>query len=329
MASKTGGGVGTNQYEVKGRSVDAARAGAARAGALIEPVGEFHRNGSAGHPFRAAVHDGMLDVAFVDSDDNGELLQIPLAAIRALQPMPRPNKGEFRFAAVWRDPNSDAGVAVFDWKIGAGKHPTSMVAVTDLAADPSEFRTAVFNLRSLLDGDVSWSTNGQRGDYAHRAVLAAFPPVPAPTPADADAAKDAVLGDMFAEFVEASPDSTVGRWARTESVTWPDDDSHGEWSATVYDTMRSPHTPQVIDRAVIERGIRLASERWTNMTGRVPTVDQLRAGEGFAYTDRQVSDIVQMGLYPDDIGKPDWVLYSDAFDLDDNGDPDAEDRYRD
>lgn len=326
MASRTGGGVGTNQYEVKGRSVEAARAGAVRAGMLTEQVGEFHRNGSAGHPFRAAVHDDVLDVAFVDSDDCGEVMQVSLAAIRALQPMPRPNRGEFRFAAVWRDPNSDAGVAVFDWRIGAGKHPTSMVAITDLAADPSEFRTAVFNLRSLLDGDVSWTGNGQRGDYAHRAVLAAFPPVP--ELADADAAKDAVLGDVFAEFVEASPGSTVGRWARTESVTYPDDNGDGGWSATVYDTMRSPHTPQVIDMAVIERGIRLASERWPNMTGRVPTVDQLRAGEGFAYTERQVSDIVQMGLYPDDIGKPDWVLYSDAFDLD-GGDPDAEDRYRD
>jgi hypothetical protein len=37
MASKTGGGVGTNQHEVKGRSVDAAKAGAARVGALTEP----------------------------------------------------------------------------------------------------------------------------------------------------------------------------------------------------------------------------------------------------------------------------------------------------
>ena len=35
MASKTGGGVGTNQYEVKGRSVEAARAGEAGKGFAV------------------------------------------------------------------------------------------------------------------------------------------------------------------------------------------------------------------------------------------------------------------------------------------------------
>lgn len=59
MASKTGGGVGTNQHEVKGRSVDAAKAGAARAGVLTEPD-------SSGNDIEAIVALGPVCVREYD-----------------------------------------------------------------------------------------------------------------------------------------------------------------------------------------------------------------------------------------------------------------------